>query len=146
MHRGNAILVRARRPLGADLLSHVRIDPLKIETRDQVLRWHPVDVALQTREAGIGAVLDDGDAVDAQEGKLEVVPVLPEDGAGPTQVTVEELRLPADLVVLQVIGGIRAYARLGGAVHAPGPETLRVGRVHHRVRRDFVREIDSMVY
>src|SRR4029077_21011338 len=102
----------------------MRIDPLEIETRNQALRGHPVDVALQARYARTGGVLDDRDAVDAQKGVLEVVPVLPEYGAIPAQMPVEELRLPANFVVLQEIGGIRRNPRRGSAVHAARPESF----------------------
>src|SRR5205814_1584771 len=141
MHRRNAILVRARWSLGTDLLGYAWVDPLEVEAREQFLRRRPLKTAFQPRDARACGVLDDGDAVETEERILEVVPVLPEERAVPAQVMVEELRLPADLVILEEIGGVRRDARLRRAVHTAWPEALGVGRVDHRVRRELVGEV-----
>src|SRR5256886_15676190 len=92
--------------MGTKWLGQVRVDPLEVETPKELRCGRPLDAALQARDTGAGTVLNDGDAVDAQERVLEVVPVLAEDGAIPAQAAIEQLRFPADLVVLQEIGAV----------------------------------------
>ena len=55
----------------------------------------------------------------------------------------EPLRLPADLVVSQVVRRIRPDAGLGRAVHTARPEALREGPVYHLFRRDFVGQVHA---
>src|SRR5437016_9717762 len=134
---------RTRRPVGTKWLGQVRVDPLEVETPKELPCRRPLDAALEARDTGAGAVLDDGDAVDAEERVLEVVPVLAEDGAIQTQAPVEQLRLPADLVVLQEIGAVARDAGRGRAVHTARSEALGVSRVDHRLRHELVGEVDA---
>src|SRR5437588_12360148 len=134
---------RTRRPMGTKWLGQVRVDPLEVETPEDMAWWGPLDAAVEARDTGAGAVLDDGDAVDAEERVLEVVPVLAENGAVPAQAAIEQLRLPADLVVLQEIGAVGRDTGRGGAVHTARSEALGVSRVDHRVRHELVGEVDA---
>src|SRR5205814_2969936 len=128
--RRDSELIRTGRSLGTDLLGYAWVDPLEVETREQFPRRRPLETALQPRDARARGVLDDGDAVDTEERILEVVPVLLEDRAVPAQVMVEELRLPADLVILEEISGVRWDTWLGCPVHTAWPKALGLGRVY----------------
>src|SRR5256885_941083 len=141
VHGGYTDLIRTRRSLGADLLSYMRVDPLEIEASQEPRLGRPLKAALEARDSCTRCVLDDGDAVDTEERKLEVVPVLTEHRTVPTQAAVEQLCLPADLVVLEEIGAVRRDVCLGSAVDATGPEAFRVSRVEHQVLHRFVSEI-----
>src|SRR5438094_8777509 len=140
MHRRNAILVRARRSLGTDLLGYAWVDPLEVEAREQFLRRRPLETAFQPRDARACGVLDDGDAVETEERILEVVPILPEERTVPAQVMVEELRLPADHVILEEIGCVRREVRLFRRVKTDWPEAHSEGSVVHRNKQKLVGE------
>src|SRR5437588_3549876 len=134
---------RTRRPMGTKWLGQVRVDPLEVETPEELACGCPVDAALEARDTGAGAVLEDGDAVDAEERLLEVVPILAEDGAIPAQAAIEQLRLPADLVVLQKIGAVGRDTGRGRAVHTARSEAFGVSRVDHRLRHQRAGEVDA---
>ena len=69
----------------------------------------------------VGVVEDVADQARIEEGDLDVVPVLPVDGAVPLQAVSEEFRLPADLVVGQLVRLIGARDQvLSYAVRAGG--------------------------
>src|SRR2546430_289545 len=141
VHGGYTDLIRTRRSLGADLLSYIRVDPLEIEASQEPRRGRPLKAALEARDSGTRCVLDDGDAVDTEERKLEVVPVLAEHRTVPTQAAVEQLCLPADFVVLEEIGAVRRDVCLGSAAGCTGPGGLRLRRVEHSGLLRFVSAI-----
>src|SRR5581483_9682569 len=89
-----------------------------------------------------------------EERDLHVIPVLAVDGTVPLQTMIEEFALPADLVVRQLAGVIRARndelrlsIRAGGVrrpavlIEATRAESLRVGVVEHQIGREMPGEV-----
>src|SRR4051794_10714636 len=69
----------------------------------------------------VGVVENVADQAGVEEGHLDIVPGLLVDGAVPLQAVAEEFRLPADLVVGQLVGLIRARNEvLSHAIRAGG--------------------------
>src|SRR5882762_4065470 len=92
-----------------------------------------------------------------EESDLDVVPVLAVHGSVPLQATIEEFRLPADLVVGQLVGRVRPGNRVlrysiwprgvdeeaAVLVEAARAEALRERVIHHYVRCDVPGQIPA---
>src|SRR5882672_5622395 len=92
-----------------------------------------------------------------EESDLDVVPVLAVHGSVPLQATIEEFRLPADLVVGQLVGRVRPGNRVlrhsiwprgvdeeaAILVEATRAEALRERVIHHYVRCDVPGQIPA---
>src|SRR5665213_780671 len=102
----------------------------------------------------VGVVENVADQAGIEERDLDVVPILPVHGAVPLQAMIEKLRLPADLIVRQLIGlvGTRDgvlqltvwtvdMLRTTVLVEAARTKALREGVVHHEIRPDVPRQV-----
>ena len=124
----------------AVVLGQFRVIAARVPRRKrQVVRRGPADVRLEAADARLVRVLDLGEAVLAEDRELEVLPVLLKDRAVPEQVVIEPLGLPAELVVVEIVGLVRRQRR--APVDAARTEALRPCRVDHLVRVELVREV-----
>ena len=109
-------------PLGL----RVRVGRCRAQARGRQRRR---DVGLDAVDLRVAAVLDDREAVLAEEAELELLPDLVIDRAVPAQRP--ELRLPPGFVIGEEVRVVGRRARL--AVDAARTEAARPGRVEHQV-------------
>ena len=128
--------------LAAVVVPEARIEEGDAAGQRQIGRRRPLEFALQPTNARIAGIFDDGHAVEAQEGELKVLPVFLENGAVPSQMMIEPLRLPAHFIVGQEVRLVGTDARLRRTIDAARTKALRPGRIHHLVLVDLVRQVD----
>src|SRR5205814_3144040 len=97
----------------------------QVRAQVEVVGGLPAALDLGAVDLGRAGVADLGEAVRAEHGELEVVPVLVEHRAVEREAMVEPQRLPAELVVRQEVGEVRRTE--AAPVDAARAETLGAG-------------------
>src|ERR1700691_3902534 len=108
----------------------------------QTAACRPFDFGLESLDLRRRGVLHHRHAVRTEIKELKVVPVLEEYGSVPAQPVPVPLRLPPQLVILELIGLVgwkdRLDLRVVNAIDAAGAEPRRVSRIHHSILIELV--------
>src|SRR4030095_676854 len=90
----------------AEVLSQLRLEVHQATRNEQIWGRRPIDFGFDVFDFGATRIGNVSESVRAQQGELDVLPLLPEQRAVEAQSVSCPTGLPADLVVLQVVRGV----------------------------------------